>query len=291
MKGNVLAKIAIVTDSTCDWDFPEYARRNVTMVPLKICFGDQTFKDQYEIGTEEFYDRMIAAENLPTTSQPSPHEFAQVFEQLAQQGYEGVLCMHIALPLSGTVQSAEIAASTAPIPVKVIDPGHTTASLGLIVDAACDARDAGVESLDELYDRMVAYCRKTRIVLTPATLDNLVRGGRFPKEAAEQLGLLNVRMILTLDETGAVVPFDKAKGFKGAVARYVSFVKEYAAENAPVRVRFVHTRALDSVEKLKAALAEAGVEYIDAGTTSVGATVATHLGMGAFVLAIAPEKA
>lgn len=286
-----MAKIALVTDSTCDWDFQEYERRGVTMIPLKICVGGESFKDQYEIGTEEFYDRMIAAEELPTTSQPSPHDFAEVFENLAAQGYEGVLCMHIAAPLSGTVQSAEIAAGMASIPVKVIDPAHVTASLGLIVDAACNLRDAGVASLDELHERMVAYCKKTRIVLIPATLDNLVRGGRFPKEAAEQLGLLNVRMILTLDETGAVTPFDKAKGTKGALARCVKFAEDIAGEYGSVRVRFVHTRALDTVEKLKAGLADAGVCYIDGGTTNVGATVATHLGMGAVVMAIAPEKA
>ena len=95
-------KIAIVTDSTCDWAFDEFARRNVEMVPLKICFSNESFADQIEISTDEFYDCMIDAVDLPSTSQPSPHDFAKLFERLAEEGYEGAVCLHIALPLSGT---------------------------------------------------------------------------------------------------------------------------------------------------------------------------------------------
>ena len=75
-------KIAIVTDSTCDWALDEFARRNVEMVPLKICFSNESFADQIEISTDEFYDRMIDAVDLPSTSQPSPHDFARVVRAL-----------------------------------------------------------------------------------------------------------------------------------------------------------------------------------------------------------------
>lgn len=98
-------KIAIVTDSTCDWAFDEFARRNVEMVPLKICFSNESFADQIEISTDEFYDRMIGSVDLPSTSQPSPHDFAKLFERLAEEGYEGAVCLHIALPLSGDRKS------------------------------------------------------------------------------------------------------------------------------------------------------------------------------------------
>ena len=81
-------KIAIITDSTCDWPVEDYAARDVTMVPLRICFGAQSFLDQREIASEEFYDRMIGASDLPSTSQPSPGDFAREFERLAAEGYE-----------------------------------------------------------------------------------------------------------------------------------------------------------------------------------------------------------
>lgn len=146
-------KIAIVTDSTCDWALDEFARRNVEMVPLKICFSNESFADQIEISTDEFYDRMIDAVDLPSTSQPSPHDFAKLFERLAEEGYEGAVCLHIALPLSGTPQVAGIAGADAPLDVRVIDTRCATAPLGLMVDAACELRDSGA-SLDDMCEKL-----------------------------------------------------------------------------------------------------------------------------------------
>lgn len=177
-------KIAIVTDSTCDWALDEFARRNVEMVPLKICFSNESFADQIEISTDEFYDRMIDAVDLPSTSQPSPHDFAKLFERLAEEGYEGAVCLHIALPLSGTPQVAGIAGADAPLDVRVIDTRCATAPLGLMVDAACELRDSGA-SLDDMCEKLVAFRDATCTVLVPDSLDNLVRGGRFPEEAAK----------------------------------------------------------------------------------------------------------
>lgn len=284
-------KIAIITDSTCDWPVEDYAARDVTMVPLRICFGAQSFLDQREIASEEFYDRMIGASDLPSTSQPSPGDFAREFERLAAEGYEGALCMHIARPLSGTQQSVEIAAQNAPIPVKVVDSCVTTAALGLMVDAACDLRDEGVDDLEELSERVEAFGRKIRIFLLPETLENLVRGGRLPAEAAEQMGLLNIRLILTLAQDGSVVPFDKAKGLKGAVARCVDAIAAYEKEHGAVSVRYVHTRNEAAVEKLADALRDAGVTVAKSHVHACGATIATHLGMGAACVAVAPVQA
>lgn len=281
-------KIAIITDSTCDWAFPEYAERNVRMVPLKICFGEQSYTDQYEISSEEFYDKMIASEALPTTSQPSPGDFSQVFEGLHEEGYDGALCLHIAHPLSGTPQAAALAAETAPMPVKVLDTHCTTCMLGLLVDAACELRDAGC-TLDDMYERLAAYRDKGSIILGPETLDNLVRGGRFPEEAAKQAGMLNIRMLLTLVGEGSVAPFDKAKGSKGQIARCVSFVQDYVAENGPARMRIVHSRNQKAVDAFVAALEETGTEFELVATEFCGATIATHLGMGAIGIAVAPR--
>lgn len=192
-------KIAIVTDSTCDWALDEFARRNVEMVPLKICFSNESFADQIEISTDEFYDRMIDAVDLPSTSQPSPHDFAKLFERLTEEGYEGAVCLHIALPLSGTPQVAGIAGADASLDVRVIDTRCATAPLGLMVDAACELRDSGA-SLDDMCEKLVAFRDATRTVLVPDSLDNLVRGGRFPEEAAKQASVLNMRMMLTFNE-------------------------------------------------------------------------------------------
>ena len=283
-------KIAVVTDSTCDWAFDTYAERNVEMVPLKIQVDGESFADQIEISTEEFYDRMIASDNLPTTSQPSPLDFARVFERLAGQGYDGAVCLHIAAPLSGTPQSAQIAANDAPIDVRVLDTRCTTAELGLLVDRACELREQ-VESLDEMCDALVAFRDEERIVLVPEDLTNLVRGGRFPEEAAKQAGMLNIRMLLTLDEAeGKVVPVGKAKGSKGVVKEVSAYIQNYVAEHGPARLRVVHCRNAKLVEALLSALREAAVDFEVTSIDSCGATIATHLGMGAIGVAMAPAR-
>lgn len=280
--------IAIVTDSTCDWKPEEYAARNVEMVPLKIQVDGKSFADQTEISTEEFYDRMIAADNLPTTSQPSPFDFAHVFERLAQQGFDAAVCLHIALPLSGTPQAAQIAANDAPLPVRVLDTRCATAELGLLVDRACELRES-VTSLDELCDALTAFRDEERIVLVPETLDNLVRGGRFPEEAAKQAGMLNIRMLLTLDEAeGKVAPIGKAKGAKGVVKEIVAYAQHYVAEHGPARLRLVHCRNTKLVDSVLVALREAEVDFELTSIDSCGATIATHLGMGAIGVAFAP---
>ena len=281
-------KIAIVTDSTCDWALDEFARRNVEMVPLKICFSNESFADQIEISTDEFYDRMIDAVDLPSTSQPSPHDFAKLFERLAEEGYEGAVCLHIALPLSGTPQVAGIAGADAPLDVRVIDTRCATAPLGLMVDAACELRDSGA-SLDDMCEKLVAFRDATRTVLVPDSLDNLVRGGRFPEEAAKQASVLNMRMMLTFnEEDGKVGVIGKSKGAKGAIRDTAAFIENYAAEHGRTRLRLVHCRNPKAVETLIDTLTKSKVDFEVISIDPCGATIATHLGIGAFGVAMAP---
>ena len=97
---------AVVVDSTIDMSAEEYQALNITMVPLNILVGGSEFKDQVEISSEEFYQRMSEAEQLPKTAQPAPYDFAQAYEHLAKEGYDGIVSLHIAGVLSGTVESA-----------------------------------------------------------------------------------------------------------------------------------------------------------------------------------------
>lgn len=281
--------VAIITDTTSDWTIEACQDRNVIMIPLKICFGEESFKDQYEISSEEFYDKMIASEVLPTTSQPSPGDFSEIFERLHSEGFDAAICLHIAAPLSGTTQSARIAAETAPMPVHVLETSGTTAHLGLLVDAACVLRDKGF-TLSEMVERLAAYQKRIGILLAPESLDNLVRGGRFPEEAAKQAGMLNIRMVLTLNEEGVVVPFDKVKGAKRQVARCAEFVGDYAKEHGPCLVRIVHVRNEKVVNALVEALSEIDADYELVSVDCCGATIATHLGMGAYGIAVAPRE-
>ena len=283
-------KIALVTDSTCDWPFADYAARDVSMIPLSIGFGDKSLLDQVELSSDGFCDLLEnAGSDLPTTSQPSPGAFSELFDDLAARGYDAALCMHIGSKLSGTVQSASIAASQAPIDVRVIDTRLAASALGIAVDQACRLRDAGVDDIDELERLVGEVCANTKILLIPETFDALVRGGRLPKETADKMGMLNVRSLLTIDETGSVVFFDKARGSKGAIARCIEVLEESAAQHGPLDVRYTHVRNAAAAEKLAAVIEASNAEVASVHADICGATIATHLGLGAWGVAMAPR--
>lgn len=139
---------AVVVDSTLDMSAEEYQALDITMVPLNILVGEDEFKDQVEISSEEFYKRMSEAAELPKTAQPAPFDFVQTYERLAQEGYEGIISLHIAGVLSGTIESARTAAGQVDVDVRVIDSACCTAQAALQVKQLCALRDAGA-TLDE----------------------------------------------------------------------------------------------------------------------------------------------
>lgn len=282
-------RIAIVTDSTCDWHFEDYAARGVSVVPLTVSFGEESYADQYEISCDQFYDKMIASENLPTSSQPSPLDFSKEFERLANEGFEGIISIHVAPTLSGTIQAAEIAAQTSPIPVRTLDSRAAASLLGILVDKACVLREENL-TLEEMHDRLVAYRDACSLVLAPETLENLVKGGRMPEEQAAQAGMLNIRVLLTLsDKDGRVETLSKVKGQKGQISGMIDFVKSYVDTHGPARVRLLSSRNQKALDKLVAGMDDAGISYELVSIDQCGAIVATHVGMGCIGIALAPR--
>lgn len=127
---------AVVVDSTADLLPEEYKALDVHMVPLSVLIDGETFKDQFEISSEQFYERMAVAENLPQSSQPTPYDFEQMYNGLAEKGYDGVIAIHIAGVLSGTIESSRTAAEQVDIDVRVLDGARAgaTAPVALVVE-------------------------------------------------------------------------------------------------------------------------------------------------------------
>ncbi|WP_139652743.1 DegV family protein [Raoultibacter phocaeensis] len=279
--------IAIVTDSTCDWSLEEYERRNVVMVPLTIQVGEASLLDQVELVSEDFYDRMIASDEIPLTSQPSPGAFAAVYERLAEEGFDAIVSLHLAPVLSGTLASAEMAAEAVDIPVVAIDSKNASSSLGLLVEKACVLRDEGA-TFEEIAEVLRRAAAKTHLYLAPDSTDNLVKGGRISPEQAQGAAMLNIKLVFALDEDGRLVNLDKVKGAKGVIKRLVEAAQLHAEAYGPLKLRFMHARNGSEVEKLIEALREAGIEFEVAGIDACGATVATHAGIGVIGMAVSP---
>lgn len=280
---------AIVVDSVADLSADECARYGIISVPLRVDIGDESFKDQVEISSEEFYDKMIASDTLPKSSQPSPSEFMEVFDAIAAEGYDEVIAIHLAAVLSGTSESSNLAAHQVDIPVEVIDSFNACSGQALLALLAVQMRDAGT-SVEETIATLKNARGHARFFIACDTLDNLLAGGRLSAEEVDTATLLDIKPMMSFDERGVLRAIDKAKGMNGVIKKYVEALQGLTEAEGIQRVRFCHSRNEKGVEKLKKALLEAGIEYIDCGTCSCGATVTTHLGMGALGMGTLPDS-
>jgi DegV family protein with EDD domain len=267
---------AIVLDSTAD--FPEAPDRfpNWRIVPLYVRFGDESFRDYVDLGASSFYERLRAAEELPTTSQPTPADFLAVYEELA--GYERVLSLHISGRLSGTVGSARTAAAEAGDRVRVID--SDTASVAISTLALAIQRRLERGTSDEDVDELVArYRRDAHLLFTVDTLQYLARGGRIGKARAMAGQLLHIKPILTIRE-GEVLPLKRVRGNAKAFAAFVEEFRAASGDSPELRVGIAHADAPERAEALTTMVRRerpnAQLELV----TMLGPVVGTHAGPG-----------
>ena len=136
-------KTGIIVDSTADL-MPEFKNR-VQVVPLTVCFGDREYLDGITIDHKTFYERLVECDVLPTTSQAAPYAFSEVFEPLVEEGHE-VVAIVVSGALSGTCQSANIAAADHPGKVFVVDSRNIAIGSGILVELALRLLDAGMSS-------------------------------------------------------------------------------------------------------------------------------------------------
>jgi DegV family protein with EDD domain len=267
---------AIVLDSTAD--FPEAPERfpNWRVVPLYVRFGDESFRDYVDLAPEEFYRRLRDAEELPTTSQPTPADFAEAYEELS--GYERVYSLHIAGTLSGTAESARAAAAETGERVRVVDSMSASAGIALLALAIQRRLDRGTtdEEVDALVER---HRRESHLVFTLETLEYLRRGGRIGKAGAAAGQLLNIKPILTIQD-GEVLPLKRVRGNAKAFAEFVRLFTEGTPDRPELRVAVAHADAPEKAESLVAMVQRERPAATIEVVTSLGPVLATHVGPG-----------
>ena len=269
---------AVVLDSTSD--YPEAPARfpNMRFVPLYVRFGDETYKDYTELGPAEFYSKLRTSPVLPATSQPTPQDFLTTYESLA--GYERIYSLHVSAKLSGTFQSAELAASElGGDRVRTVD--SKTASLAIAMLAHAIQRRLARGTTDvELAALVERFQRDNTVVFTLETLEYLQRGGRIGRAAALAGSLLNVRPILSVSD-GEVVAVARVRGGKKAVVEFERRFTEATEDRPGLRVAIAHADAPEWVGTLSELVwrvrPKAEIEF----TTTLGAVVSTHTGPGA----------
>ena len=285
-----MARIAVVTDSTVDLAPEELSALDVVMVPLKVHFGEDTYRDWLDLSVEEFYAKLTAADpdDLPKTSQPTPGEFSAAFQALADDGAEGIVSLHISSKLSGTYESAVLAAKDAPVPVRVVDTLMVAGAMQLSLRAACAARDAGA-GLDDVEKAARETAAATELFFLLDTIDFLVKGGRAGRSAGLAAAMLNIKPVLQVRD-GLIEPFKKVKGTRRAIVETAETVAERTKTLGPVDVVIINALAPDLAKDLEAALVAAGADMASVSHSDIGAVIGTHVGPGALGVGYAPVR-
>ncbi|MEX2159744.1 MAG: DegV family protein [Dehalococcoidia bacterium] len=208
--------VRIVTDSTADLP-PDMARDLlITVVPLQVIFGNESFRDGIDLTTEEFFRKLATATELPQTSQPSVGEFRTVYEELAQHT-ERIVSIHLSARFSGTVETARLAARelVGRCSIDIIDSGTVSMPMGLAVIAAARAARDGAD-LDECAAAARSVLRRERLAVALDTLEFLRRGGRIGRAQAFVGGLLRLKPIVTI-RNGETFPLARVRTRKKAL--------------------------------------------------------------------------
>lgn len=269
---------AVVLDSTSD--YPEAPSRfpNMRFVPLYVRFGDETYRDYVELGPAEFYEKLRTSPVTPATAQPTPQDFVDAYEQLAS--YERIYSLHVSSKVSGTFQSAELAAQEiGGDRVRVVDSLTASLAIAMLSHAIQRrlARGTSDEEIEQLVDR---FHRDANVVFTVETLEYLQRGGRIGRAAAIAGSLLNVRPILGVQD-GVVVAVARVRGRQKALTEFERRLVEETTDGPGLRVAIAHADAADWVGTLSEIVwrvrPQAEIEF----TATLGAVVGTHAGPGA----------
>jgi len=265
--------VAIITDSTSDLLPEAAARHGIITVPLNVHFGDQVLRDQIDITTDEFMRRMADAPKLPTTSQPSVGAFEAAFRVAAKTHREAV-CVLISSRLSGTIQSATIAAANVGdlIRIEIVDTLNVSYGLGFQVLRAAELAEQGktaAEIAAQLRSERTAY----HIVFFVETLEHLRRGGRIGKAAQLVGSLLQLRPLLRIDE-GQVVPFERTRTRSKAIDALVAFANSFGAIE---ELGIIYNTTPDEARKLAERVAPL-TPGREVTVAQLGPVVATHIG-------------
>lgn len=272
--------VRIIVDSTADL-IPQLKER-VGVVPLTVHFGEREYTDGVDITPEEFYKKLVASKDLPSTSQATPYAFSEAFEEAVEAG-DTVVAIILSSGLSGTYQSAVIGASEFPGKVFVVDSRQVAISAGVLVAYAFRLLDAGMEA-EQIAQELTEVRSKVRLMAVVDTLEYLQKGGRVSKAVAIAGGMLSIKPLIAMNAEGKIEMIGKARGNKQANALMNKKALELDIDfSKPVMVGYTGT----SDALLQKYLVESAEFFADNAYDSsiVSAVVGTHAGPNAVAIA------
>jgi DegV family protein with EDD domain len=231
----------VVTDSATDTHLLEDKDLDISIVPLKVALDDKTYRDKIDLSADEFYEILEKSSGLPTTSQPSAGEFAEVYRKLAKNDPD-ILSIHMSSGLSGTVDSARAAVALVPeANVTVVDTKTLSGAAGWQVQAAVQAIKAGWP-LDRILEKLKEIATATYSFYTLKELKYLIHGGRISHFKGVIASVLQIKPLIGVHkELGSYTQEGQARSFNNAISGLVDLIKKNNPTDEPLRVQIVHT--------------------------------------------------
>jgi len=272
--------VHIITDSTAGISQKEAAHLGICVVPLKTIFGETEYLDDIDLSPDEFYAKLAAAEELPTTSQPSPSAFEKVYRPALEAGDE-LIVITISEKLSGTLQSATIARDTCGGPIWLVDSETGCLAHEILVRRAIELRDEGL-SATEIFEILEREKKDIRLFAAFDTLENLFRSGRLSRTSAFAGSLMKIKPVISVQD-GVITPIAKCRGSLKAYEELFSRVEEEGGIDFSRPFALGYTGARDDFEVFKAA---AYARYPDKEPviSIIGSAIGTHAGPGAVAI-------
>ncbi|HEY9350556.1 MAG TPA: DegV family protein [Acidothermales bacterium] len=279
------SRVAVVTDSTASLPLDVLERYGIIVVPLSVVIGGQVFDDGSEATAS---DVAIALRSWTpvSTSRPSPAALLAAYEKAQADGAEAVVSIHLSAAMSGTFDSAVLAAKSAPLPVQAVDSRSLGMALGYSVVSAAAVAAEGAD-LDAVVDAAVRRARATSSLFYVDTLEYLRRGGRIGAAQALIGSALAVKPLLHVKD-GKIAPLEKVRTSSRALSRLEDLAVERAGAG-PVDAAVHHLASSVRAEQLAAGLRARLPHLVELSVSEVGAVVGAHVGPGMVAVVVAPR--
>ena len=274
--------VQIIVDSTADV-MPEIKER-LKVVPLTVHFGETEYIDGVTINYKEFYEKLVESDVLPTTSQPNPAAFEQAYKEVVETGDTAVV-LTVASKLSGTYQSAMIAAEDYEDKIYIVDTKTVAIASGILAEYALNLVESGMDA-KSIAEKLEEEKEKVCLVAMVDTLEYLYKGGRLSKTSAIVGGMLSIKPVLTVKD-GEIVVLGKARGSKQGNNLLVTEIKKAGGVDFDKPLLLGYTGLTDVL--LQKYITDSERLWKD-GTeelryTSIGSAIGTHAGPGAVAVA------
>ena len=278
--------IRILVDSSADYCLDDMKEKNIELVPMKINIGNSEYIEGENLERNEFYEKLRESDDFPKTSQPSPQEFADVFNDVKEKGDE-IICILLSSALSGTYQSAVLAKGMVDYEgIYIIDSLTATVCIKIMADYAKKLISEN-KAAQEIVDSLEELKKRIKCLAIIDTLEYLHRGGRLSKTAATVGEAVNIKPIITLTEDGEVGVVKKCIGKKQGAMQLRRLIKEYKSDSR-FPVYSVYSYGTENAEKMEEKLEKEGWKADE--RLQIGPTIGTHIGPEAFGVIFVAEK-